>query len=382
VPAERLDALVNLVGELVTVQARLSQIASRSSDGIILSLSEEVERLTGELRDTTLNIRMLPIGSTFGRFKRLVRDLSLELGKEIELTTEGAETELDKTVIEKLNDPLVHLIRNSIDHGIEAPETRTSAGKPRIGTIHLSAVHSGANVKIQIKDDGSGLNKEAILAKAIEKGLVSTNADLTDKELYNFILHPGFSTAQKVTNVSGRGVGMDVVKRAIEGLRGSIDISSEKGKGTTINVTLPLTLAIVEGLLVAIKENYFVLPLSIVEECVELTREDVQKAHGKNIAYIRGEMVPYIRLRKEFNIVGEPPSIEQIVITGNNGDRVGFVVDTVMGEHQTVIKNLGRFYKDVEGVSGATILGDGTVALIVDIPKLIKNVELTEAVFG
>ena len=175
---------------------------------------------------------------------------------------------------------------------------------------------------------------------------------------------------------------MDVVKRAIEGLRGSIDISSEKGKGTTINVTLPLTLAIVEGLLVAIKENYFVLPLSIVEECVELTREDVQKAHGKNIAYIRGEMVPYIRLRKEFNIVGEPPSIEQIVITGNNGDRVGFVVDTVMGEHQTVIKNLGRFYKDVEGVSGATILGDGTVALIVDIPKLIKNVELTEAVFG
>ena len=376
VPAERLDVLVNLVGELVTVQARLTQTASTANGAELTAIAEEVERLTGELRDTTLNIRMLPIGTTFGRFKRLVRDLSRDLGKEIELTTEGADTELDKTVIEKINDPLVHLIRNSIDHGIESPEERASIGKPRAGTINLSAAHSGANVLIQIQDDGKGLDKEAILAKAIERGLVSPSVELTDKELFSFIFHPGFSTAKVVTNVSGRGVGMDVVRRAIDALRGTIDVQSEKGRGTTVSVTLPLTLAIVEGLLVAIKDNYFVLPLSIVEECVELTREDVREAHGKNVAYIRGEMVPYISLRKAFSISGEPPAIEQIVITGNNnGKRVGFVVDNVIGEHQTVIKNLGRLYRDVEGVSGATILGDGTVALIVDIPKLVQGAE-------
>ena len=375
IPADKLDTLVNLVGELVTVQARLTQTASTANDAEFAVIAEEVERLTGELRDNALNIRMLPIGTTFGRFKRLVRDLSHDLRKEIELTTEGADTELDKTVIEKLNDPLVHLIRNSIDHGIESPELRVSAGKPRVGTIHLSAVHSGANVIIQIRDDGMGLDKEAILSKAVEKGLVSSKAELIDKEIFGFIFHPGFSTAKQVTNVSGRGVGMDVVKRAIESLRGSIDIQSEKGKGTTVFVALPLTLAIVEGLLVAIEDNYFVLPLSIVQECVELTREDIRNAHGKNIAYIRGQMVPYIRLRKEFGIPGTPPPIEQIVITGNNGERIGFVVDNVIGEHQTVIKNLGRCYRNVEGVSGATILGNGTVALIVDTIELVKNVK-------
>lgn len=382
VPAERLDILVNLVGELVTVQARLTQTASLFNKVELNALAEEVERLTGELRDNTLNMRMLPIGTTFGRFKRLVRDLSGELGKEIEMTTEGAETELDKTVIEKLNDPLVHLIRNSIDHGIELPHVRESSGKPGTGAIHLSAVHSGGNVIIKIQDDGKGLDKEAILAKAVEKGLIAHNAELNEKEIFSFIFHPGFSTAREVTNVSGRGVGMDVVKKAIEVLRGSIDIASVRGKGTTVTITLPLTLAIVEGLLVAIDRNHFVIPLSIVEECVELTREDVRKTHGKNIAYIRGELIPYIRLRNEFNIPGERPPIEQIVVTGRNGERIGFVVDTVIGEHQTVIKNLGKFYRNVEGISGATILGDGTVALIVDVPKIAKNVELAEAIFG
>ena len=382
VPADKLDMLVNLVGELVTVQARLTQTASDYNMAELNAIAEEVERLTGELRDTTLNIRMLPIGTTFGRFKRLVRDLSHELGKEIELTTEGADTELDKTVIEKLNDPLVHLIRNSIDHGIEPPDVRKAQGKPKTGNIHLSAVHSGGNVIIRIKDDGKGLDKDAILAKAIEKGLVAHNAELSEKEVFSFIFHPGFSTAKEVTSVSGRGVGMDVVKKAIDMLRGTIDIESIRGKGTTITVTLPLTLAIVEGLLVTIDKNYFVLPLSIVEECVELTQKDVEKAHGKNIACIRDELVPYIRLRNEFGISGERPPIEQIVVTGRNGEKVGFVVDSVIGEHQTVIKNLGKFYKDVEGISGATILGDGNIALIVDVPKITRNVELVEAVFG
>jgi two-component system chemotaxis sensor kinase CheA len=379
VPAEKLDILVNLVGELVTVQARLSQTASILNNAEVASIAEEVERLTGELRDNTLNIRMLPIGTTFGRFKRLVRDLSQELGKEIDLTTEGEETELDKTVIERLNDPLVHLIRNCIDHGIESPETRMANNKPRSGRIHLSAAHSGAYVMIQIRDDGKGLDKEVILNKAIEKDFVHNNVEMTEKEIFGLIFLPGFSTAQSVTNVSGRGVGMDVVKRAMSTLRGTIEIASEKGAGTLVTIKLPLTLAIVEGLLVAIGDHCFVLPLSIVEECVELTKEDVRKSHGRNTAHIRGELVPYIRLRKEFAIPGDAPAIEQIVVTGNNGDRVGFVVDHVIGEHQTVIKNLGKFYKDVEGISGATILGDGTVALIVDVPKIIDQAQQTEA---
>jgi two-component system chemotaxis sensor kinase CheA len=377
VPADKLDVLVNLVGELVTVQARLSQTASLLNHVDLTPVAEEVERLTAELRDNTLNIRMLPIGTTFGRFKRLIHDLSQELGKEIEMTTEGAETELDKTVIERLNDPLVHLIRNCIDHGIESPEERESAGKPRVGSIDLSAVHSGAQVIIRISDDGRGLDREAILSKAIERGLALPNAEHGDKEVFGFIFQPGFSTAREVTNVSGRGVGMDVARRAIEALRGSIEVTSEKGRGTTVTIRLPLTLAIVEGLLVALGQDSFVLPLTIVEECVELSKYEASQFHGRNLANIRGEIVPYIRLRREFGIEGEPPPIEQIVVAGINGARIGFVVDKVIGEHQTVIKNLGRLYRSADAVSGATILGDGTVALIVDVAKLTRNSETT-----
>ncbi|HML79581.1 chemotaxis protein CheA [Geobacter sulfurreducens] len=375
VPAEKLDILVNLVGELVTVQARLSQTAAGRDDALLVTIAEEVERLTNELRDTALNIRMLPIGTTFSKFKRLVRDLSVELGKDIELTTAGAETELDKTVIERLNDPLVHLIRNSIDHGIEMPEAREAAGKPRQGTVHLAAVHSGDSVLITITDDGAGLDKEAIRAKGVDRGLVTTGAELTDKEIYNLIFAPGFSTAKKVTSVSGRGVGMDVVKRAIDALRGTIDIASERGKGSTITIKLPLTLAIIESLLVKIGTDCFVMPLSIVEECIELTREDVANAHGRNLANVRDQIIPYIPLRERFRIQGEPPEIEQIVITTIQGSRIGFVVDDVIGEHQTVIKSLGKMYKDVKGLSGATILGDGSVALILDVPHLVREVE-------
>ena len=375
VPAERLDELVNLVGELVTVQARLSQTAAGRADAELAAIAEEVERLTGELRDSALKIRMLPIGSTFSKFKRLVRDLSGELGKEIEMTTDGAETELDKTVIERLNDPLVHLIRNSIDHGVELPETRLAAGKPRFGTLHLSAVHSGDSVLISIKDDGAGLDKEAIRAKALEKGIIAAGAELTEKELFALICAPGFSTAQKISSVSGRGVGMDVVKRAIEALRGSIEIASVRGQGTRIMVRIPLTLAIIESLLVRIGRDFFMLPLSLVNECVELTREDLARSHGRNLVQVRGRQVPYIPLRERFRIPGELPGIEQIVITEVNGVRVGFVVDQVIGEHQTVIKSLGRAYKDARGISGATTLGDGSVALILDLPQLVQTVE-------
>ncbi|WP_298432472.1 chemotaxis protein CheA [Geobacter sp.] len=380
VPAEKLDLLVNLVGELVTVQARLSQTAAGRGDALLVSIAEEVERLTNELRDTALNIRMLPIGTTFSKFRRLVRDLSVELGKDIEMTTDGAETELDKTVIEKLNDPLVHLIRNSIDHGIELPAERTAAGKPRQGTVHLAAVHSGDSVLITITDDGKGLDREAIRAKGVERGIIPATAELSDKEIYNLIFAPGFSTARTVTSVSGRGVGMDVVKKAIDALRGTIDLASERGKGTTITIKLPLTLAIIESLLVKIGDDCFVLPLSIVEECVELSREDVKNAHGRNLATVRDQIVPYVPLRERFMVRGEAPEIEQIVVTQVGGGRVGFVVDHVIGEHQTVIKSLGKMYKDVKGLSGATILGDGSVALILDIPHLVREVELEQAV--
>jgi two-component system, chemotaxis family, sensor kinase CheA len=382
VPVHKLDALVDLVGELVTVQARIARKAGIENDPELQLISEQVERLTSELRDNTMNIRMLPIGTTFGRFKRLVRDLSGELGKDIELVTEGGDTELDKTVLDRMADPLVHLIRNSIDHGIEPPEVREARGKPRIGTISLSAAHSGANVVITIKDDGNGLDKDAIMAKAFEKGIAVPGIVLSDKDIFNFIFHPGFSTADKVTNVSGRGVGMDVVKKTIDALKGTVNVDSVQGSGTTVSVELPLTLAIVEGLLVTIRDRYFVLPLSVVEECIELTREDVRKSHGHNLAYIRGEIVPYIRLRNEFDIAGDLPDLEQIVVTGTKGRRVGLVVDNVVGQHQTVIKSLGRAYRDIEGISGATILGDGTVALVVDTLKLLEGRKLVDAVFN
>lgn len=378
VATEKLDSLVDLVGELVTVQARLTQTSLEHDIPGLESIAEEVERLTAELRDKTMSVRMLPIGTTFGNFRRLFRDLSRDLGKEVELVTEGGETELDKTVIERLTDPLVHLIRNSLDHGLEPPDVRAAAGKPRKGTVKLAAVHSGAHVLIRISDDGAGMNRESIRARAAEKGLIDPNSDLTDGDIYNLVFTPGFSTASKVTSVSGRGVGLDVVKKAIESLRGTIEISSEKGMGTTITLKLPLTLAIIDGLLVLIEGQRYVLPLSYVKECVELLRKDGEEHNGRKIANIRGEVVPYIILREQFGIDDSPPEREQIVITETNGMRVGFVVDHVIGGHQTVIKNLGPYYEDVEGLAGATILGDGTVALILDVPKLVRIVERAE----
>jgi len=382
VPADRLDTLVNLVGELVTVQARLSQLAALQNQSEIIAIAEEVERLTEDLRDNAMTIRMVPIGSTFSKFKRLVRDLAAELGKEVVLETEGAETELDKTVIERLNDPLIHLIRNSIDHGIEAPDIRRAVSKPQQGTVRISAEHSGAQVLIRIADDGAGLDKDAIQAKAVAKGLISSDADFCDKDAFALIFTPGFSTAEKLTSISGRGVGMDVVKRNIEALRGSIEIESRKGAGTVITLKLPLTLAIIEGLLVKVAEGQFVVPLQVVKECIELTPDDKSRSHGRDLAHVRGEIIPYIRLRERFLLQGRVPEIEQIIITEARAGKIGLVVDQVIGERQTVIKNLGKLFRHVEDISGATILGDGKVALILDVPKLVEaEVEVTQGTY-
>jgi two-component system chemotaxis sensor kinase CheA len=375
VPAARLDRLVDMVGELVTVQSRLSALAARAMETDLALVAEDVERLTAELRDNTMSIRMLPIGNIFLKFRRLVHNLSAELGKELRLTTEGGETELDKTVIEKLGDPLVHLVRNSIDHGIEEPAARLAAGKPQTGHIKLTAEHAGANVLISISDDGAGISPEAVRQKAIARNIISPDAFLSEKDTLGLIFAPGFSLAQSVTNVSGRGVGLDVVKKSIDSLGGAIDIENRPGAGVTITLKLPLTLAIIDGLLVRIGDAFFVIPLSAIEECVELSREDVGEAHGRNVVTVRGEMVPYIPLRERFSIDGEPPAIEQIIINRVGDHRVGLVVDQVVGEHQTVIKSLGKFYRRIREISGATILGDGTVALIIDVPQLVRIVD-------
>jgi two-component system, chemotaxis family, sensor kinase CheA len=381
VASDKLDALVDLVGELVTLQARLSQTSLELKDSSLSSVAEQFERLISQLRDNAMSIRMLPIGSTFNKFRRVVRDLSLELGKETELVTEGAETELDKTVIEKLGDPLVHLIRNSVDHGVESPDVREKAGKPRTGTIRLVAQHSGAYVLIQVSDDGKGLDREAIRAKAIERGFIAPTQEIADPELYNLIFEPGFSTAKVVTNVSGRGVGMDVVKREIDSLGGTAQLSTEIGKGMTVTLKIPLTLAIIEGLLVRIGHEFYVVPLSSVDGCIEIKAEDLHGMGDRRIISYRDEIVPYIHMRSFFafgegegETEAEPP-IEQIVIASAQDRRVGLVVDQVIGDYQTVIKPLGRMYRDVDGVSGATILGDGTVALILDVNRLAAVVQ-------
>jgi two-component system chemotaxis sensor kinase CheA len=372
VPSDRLDRLINLVGELVMNQSRLSQVAAQANVPNLSGPVEELERLVDELRDNVLGIRMMPIGTTFSRFKRLVHDLSAQLDKEIDLVTAGEETELDKTVLDQLGDPLVHLIRNSIDHGIEAPEGRVQAGKPRRGTIRLAAAHVGSNVIITITDDGRGLDPEAIRAKALEKGLIAADANLSDRAMYDLIFQPGFSTAKKVTGVSGRGVGMDVVKRQFEALRGQVAMTSKAGQGTTLTLTLPLTLAIIDGLLVEIGSDQFIIPMSVVTENVELQRAERHRNNGRNVVSVRGELVPYVRLREAFTVPGPELETEKTVIARHGDDRVGLVVDRVLGSHQTVIQPLGRFYRNVGLVSGATIMGDGRVALILDLGGLIR----------
>jgi two-component system chemotaxis sensor kinase CheA len=379
VPAERLDELMDRVGELVIAQSRLSQIAAASVDLHLRSVSEEIERLSGELRDTMMVLRMVPVATLFGRFRRLVHDLARETGKAIELVTDGESTEVDKTVIERLADPLVHLVRNSIDHGLESPTDREAAGKPRTGQIRLSARQAGGEVIIKITDDGRGIDRERVRAKAEASGLIEKGQQVTDQELLQFIFHPGFSTAQKVTNLSGRGVGMDVVKRTIESLRGAIDMTSTSGNGSEISLRIPLTVAIIDGLLVRVGEGRYVIPLAAVEECIELSLEDDLRSRGRSFISLRDKLVPYLRLREQFNTGTKPDPHQKIVVISTGSERVGLVVDQIIGDHQTVIKSMSKLHADVATFSGATILGDGTVALILDVAHLVAAGQQQEA---
>jgi two-component system chemotaxis sensor kinase CheA len=378
VPAERLDDLMERVGELVIAQSRLSQVANAGTDTQLKTIAEDMERLVLELRDTTMGVRTVPIAQLFSRFRRLIHDLSSQLGKEIALVTVGEETELDKTLIEKLSDPLIHLLRNAIDHGLETPQGRQDAGKPPCGLIKLTARHAGSEVLITISDDGAGLDRGRIRARAEERGLLAEGAPRTDDELYKLIFEPGFSTASEVTSLSGRGVGMDVVKRALESLRGRIDIASTPGAGTEITLHLPLTLAIIDGLLVRIGSGRYVVPLSSVEECVELTPEQDGRSRGRSFLSIRDDLVPFLRLRELFAVGGPPDRYQKVVVVSCNKHRVGLVVDQVIGNYQTVIKSLSRLHADAPMFSGATILGDGTVALIMDVAQLVAFGEVRD----
>jgi two-component system, chemotaxis family, sensor kinase CheA len=370
VQAERLDELMDRVGELVIAQARLTQLAASGSDLSIKMIAEEIERLASSLRDTTMGARMVPIGSLFGRFRRLIHDLSRDLSKPVEFVTTGEDTELDKTMIECLADPLVHLIRNAIDHGIEDTVTRSANGKTEQGRIELAAVHSGAQVLVTVKDNGGGLNTARIRAKAEEQGLIASGAVLTDHEIHQFLFHPGFSTAQTISALSGRGVGMDVVKRTIENMRGTIDLSTRPGQGTTVTLRLPLTLAIIEGLLIRVGEGRYIIPLSAVEECIELTAED-ERSRGRDFLNVRGNLVPFLRLREIMTASGMPDRHQKTIIISTGETHVGLVADQIIGNHQTVIKSLSKLHSDVTIFSGATILGDGTAALILDVAQLV-----------
>ena len=379
VPADRLDELMDRVGELVIAQSRLSQIANAGGDPNLRTVSEEIERLSGELRDTMMVLRMVPVSTLFGRFRRLVHDLARETGKAIDLSTDGETTEIDKTVIERLADPLVHLIRNAADHGLETAEDRAAAGKPATGRISLSAHQSGGEVVITIRDDGRGIDRDRVRAKAESQGLIEAGAALSDHELLQMIFHPGFSTAAAVTNLSGRGVGMDVVKRTIEALRGSIDIASRPGEGSEVSLRIPLTLAIIDGLLVRVGQGRYVIPLGAVEECLELSLEEDLRSRGRSFISLRNSLVPYLRLREMFE-TGTPPELHQKVVVVSTGtERIGLVVDQIIGDHQTVIKSMSKLHAGLPTFSGATILGDGGVALILDVGHLVAKGQHQEA---
>lgn len=374
IDADKIDKLVNLVGELVISNANIEQHALRVHDGPLVESASVMARLVEDVRDITMSIRMVPIGETFSRFNRVVRDISREIGKEVELDLFGGETELDKTVVEKIGDPLMHLVRNAIDHGIETPDVRIAKGKVAKGTISLNAFQDSGGIVIEISDDGKGLSREKIHDKAVAVGLIPSGQTLTDREIFRLVFEPGFSTAEKVTKLSGRGVGMDVVKRNIEALRGTVDLESEEGRGTTVRIRLPLTLAIIDGFMVGVGDSSYVIPLDMVVECVELSGKDKDVSNKREYINLRGELLPYIRLRYFLKESGKQSDYENIVVVNYAGNKIGLVADRLYGEVQTVIKSLGRIFRDIDGISGSTILGDGTVALILDIPRLMQLV--------
>ena len=381
VSTDKVDELINMVGELVITQSMLSQFGDdeevfdmarieKLRDGLA-----QLERNTRELQESVMRIRMLPISFAFQRFPRLVHDLGGKLGKKIELKLSGEQTELDKTVMEKIGDPLVHLVRNSIDHGLEAPEARVAAGKPETGIVHLNAYHQGGNIVIEISDDGAGLNSEKILAKARERGIVGEDEELSEEQIADLIFAPGFSTADQVSDVSGRGVGMDVVRKNIKALGGSVEVTTEQGVGTTFTIRLPLTLAILDGQSVRVGEEIYILPLVSIIESIQAKPEQIKSVAGRAEVYrLREEYIPIVRLCNVFGVRAEAERLEDglLVVVEGEGQKVAVFVDDLLGQQQVVIKSLETNFRRVDGVSGATILGDGTVALILDVAGLIK----------
>ena len=376
VDTQKLDRMLNLAGEIAIAHGRLRQAIEQSSGKKPepLEAQDQVERLSLELQETIMKVRMVPVGPTFRQYNRTVRDIAQDHGKTALLTLDGENVEVDVSVIEHLKDPLTHMIRNALDHGIEQPETRKARGKVPCGTISLKAFHEGANIVIQVSDDGAGLNRNKIIERAKVISTVTEPETLADAELYRLIFEPGFSTADTVTDMSGRGVGMDVVRRNIEALRGSVSIDSESGKGSTVTIRLPLTLAIIEGFGVGIGADTYVLPLHAVSECIEMPVSERAHDHPQGVINLRGEPLPYIRLRSWFELASPRPNRENIVVVELDGAKAGLAVDSLQGSRQTVIKPLGDQFKDLPGISGSAIMGNGRVALILDVAALMREI--------
>ncbi|MCF7937221.1 MAG: chemotaxis protein CheA [Spirochaetales bacterium] len=371
VKTEKLNRLVNLVGEFVSMHSRLMQLADKKADPEFKSFGEQMEGLVRDIRDLSMEIHMVPVDTLFNSFKRMVRDLSDSLEKKVRFQTSGGDTELDKNMIDRLKDPMLHLIRNSIDHGIEDPQDREEKGKDPNGELNLSAYYSGANVVLKVQDDGGGINLEGVRSKAIKQGLLNETDQPTRRELLDLIFQPGFSTSKTATDVSGRGVGMDVVKRNIENLNGVINIETEEEKGTEITIKMPLTLAIVEGLLCRLAGEYYFVNIAYIDECVSIERKD-RDERQKLLPY-RGGLIPYLELRDVFSVTGESEEYEQVLVCTTERGQIGLLVDTIVDKYQTVIKNLGKLYEGLKGISGAIMLGDGTLALMVDVEALAKE---------
>lgn len=372
VASDKLDELMNLVSELVTTQASLTLYNEKNETPELEVISENIEKLSRRLRDIAFGMTLVPINNMFSRFQRLVRDMSDALGKEIQFVTEGGETELDKSIIETLTDPLMHIIRNSLDHGLEKAEDRMLLDKPRKGTVKLKAFYSGISVYIQIIDDGKGIDVEAVRAKAISKGFIKEDDVLSDKEIFDYIFYPGFSTAAVVTDISGRGVGMDVVKRNITDLKGAIVVESEVNVGTTLTIKLPLSLSIIDGLLVDIENVNYIIPLSVVNKCYEVDNSEMLNNFNK-LLVLDEKQVPFIDIRKEFGYRKLAKNEKSQLIVVSDGDHeVGITVDYIVGEYQAVVKPIGKYYKNQDFISGATILGDGSIALVMDTHKIVE----------
>lgn len=372
VSSQKVETLINLVSEMVTTQARLSVLAQNTNNAEILEVSESLEKLTRQLRDNAFEISLIPISNLVTRFQRLIRDLSKELNKEIIFETEGTDTELDKTIIESLSDPLMHLFRNAIDHGLENKEERIAAGKSEKGKLLFKAYYSGTNVYIDITDDGKGIDTEKVKEKAIDKGLIKENHKYTDKQIHELIMLPGFSTSDNITDISGRGVGMDVVKKNINKIQGEIDIFSEVGKGTTFSLKLPLTLSIIDGLLVQIDQKKYIIPILLIKKIAPITKKQVQLAFNNTIT-VNGAQIPFLHLREEFKIETDEPEMQEVVIVHYGDKEAGIVIDRVIRESQVVVKSLGKHFKEQEIISGASIMGDGIVALVLDTNKIIEK---------